>query len=235
MASGAQTLTPKQLVILQWMSARCTSDSPEGWARIETMERRIKFSALHALDGRIPERMPIQEDLLGSNDGIFPLTGIREARGEPYLLVHKNGTTYRITQSGKSIARRCGLKKFKTSKGEEILVVDHRTGRAPLIATAEMPATIEDDDEDDAEDQSPPAPQEAEEPGPLADEPMVSDDHPDLGTRSDEINGEPPQRGAAPTMTARVPAPQPVPAAPTKQPKSPRPAHRKATVPGRGA
>ena len=245
MASGAQTLTAKQLVILQYLATRCTAELPEGWTRIETMERRIRFGALTALDKNIPERMPIQEDLLGSSDGIFPLTGQRSPREDPYVLISKSQTIYRISESGKAMVKRCGLVKKSTARGDEIIVVDKRTNRPPIIESAETPVVTADDDDDDGPEdisamQTPPPPPHPDvEPqrddvphaGALAEEVYDGLDEEGLNSPQarDEINAEAIPRG----MAATTAAPPPAPAKPPKQGKPAARAPRKAAVPGR--
>lgn len=234
--TGIHQITPKQLIILRYMTKRLSENPPVGWTDIRRMESQIRFAEI------APEhpRQPILEDLVGTHDGIFPLTGQRSEMAEPYLIVHQGQTSYRISQAGVDIAARCTLEQYTGPRGSDgnpaklWRVIDKRTGKPPKIETTVEDATgaaqaddFEEDGEGGYSDNPPVVP--TDEHGIGQDVTMHDEQGDDGDGRGrDEINDDPPPRG----MRAQVTAPAEPKTSPSKKPPQVR-KPTKARVPGR--
>lgn len=241
MSTGAQSISAKQLIILRYMVQRLQENAPYGWTDIKRMERKVRFTEI---DPEHPMQ-PMNEEIVGNDDGLFPLTGKRAEHEDPLLIVHNGQTSYRISQAGVNIVHRSELQSYdgpihpvtgETPKRWR--VVDKRTKRPLLISTTTVNTSgtsgaddYEGDEEGEFADEPAPAPIPADTRGAAPQHMTDPDDELEEGEPGnhgrDEIN-DPMERG----MSIAPPAPPPARSEPAKRPPQAR-GPRKAKVPGR--
>lgn len=223
--SRMHILNYKHLGILRWLDLfSVTPDRPEGWCLEARIMRGMRFHNFELAIKTDPQTKARSIDrngpLTACGEELVDLCVKLNDRDDPFVIIHPNGKSYRISRVGRKIARACTVRMKKTPTGEIAEVFERATGKPPRIESTEnIPqADSEEDLEDDSQDiaRDPNEAEGVQEPD-LEGEDALDDERDDQEPAAaprrrprDEINDEPeyqpPARPAPPRRPTAKPA-----------------------------